>query len=169
MIDEEWEDDDDNWAGLEDLTDEERFIIEKSEKEKKIKEFDNLGNSKKSEQEEKIKERKSVADKKRKKKQVRLKERERLKQQIENSIKNIESKTSNILWKNPDKNGEIINGFVDEDRVFEIKKGLSLYELTITNVELSEEYRKKTSFLRHTSPEYSSLKNRAEKILNLIK
>ena len=72
--------------------------------------------------------------------------------------------TENITWVNKDQNGEVIKGFFKEKEVFEIKRGVSLYTLRITDGKIGEIYRKETSFLTHNSTEYNVLKNKALKI-----
>ena len=61
---------------------------------------------------------------------------------------------------------EIIEGYLDKKKIFEIKRGISMYNLTIFDDSLREEYRKKTSFRSHSSPEYEKLKEKALKIRN---
>ena len=81
------------------------------------------------------------------------------------ALDRIQSKSGDIDWVNPDQNGEIINGYLKERHLFEIKRGFSLYTLRIIDNDLREQYRKKTSFLTHNSPEYGKLKQKALKIV----
>lgn len=86
-------------------------------------------------------------------------------QQVKEAIERIESNTNDIEWNNPDQRGEIINGYLNEKHIFEIKRGLSLYTLRIIDSDLKEVYHKETKFLTHNSPHYDKLKKRAGKIV----
>jgi len=91
--------------------------------------------------------------------------------QIEEALNRIESKTGVINWKNSDQRGEVINGYLKEEHIFEIKRGFSMYTLRIIDNNLKESYHKKTRFLTHNSPHYGKLKQKAsdiaDKFLNL--
>lgn len=86
-------------------------------------------------------------------------------QQVKDAIYRIESNTGLLEWANPDQRGEIINGYLNEKHLFEIKRGVSLYTMRIVDLDLKEEYHKETKFLSHNSPDYSKLKKRAVKIV----
>lgn len=75
----------------------------------------------------------------------------------------IERRTGDVSWVFLH-SSEIIEGYLEERKLFEIKRGFSMYNLTIVDKPFKEHYEAQTSFRSHSASEYQKLKEKALKI-----
>jgi len=69
-------------------------------------------------------------------------------------------KNKKITWENKDKKLSVVEGFFQKEKMFEIKKGISIFTLKVVSKKLSK-YKKS-----HSSPHLIQLQKKAEAIFS---